>query len=132
MAFIGPRPLLLAEQAACPAARLLVRPGLTGWAQVNGGRKLSVNDKLVLDLWYIKHASCKLDLQIALRTVGLLIWGEQINTRVIAAARKEFGLKGLPTDQSRDRRGDHTDTQSSESLGLLKGYSADAVRSNVL
>ncbi len=91
MSFIGPRPLLLSEQAACPAARLLVRPGLTGWAQVNGGRKLSVDDKLLLDLWYIKHASMLLDLKIVVRTIGLLMHGEMVDAGAIRLAREEFG-----------------------------------------
>ena len=42
--------------------RLLVRPGLTGWAQVKGGRIISAEDKHALDMWYIHNASLKLDL----------------------------------------------------------------------
>lgn len=93
MSFIGPRPLLFVEQSASPAARLLVRPGLTGWAQVNGGRSLSFEDKLALDFWYIAHASPSVDLQIAVNTIRMIILGEQRDERAIEEARSEFGFR---------------------------------------
>jgi lipopolysaccharide/colanic/teichoic acid biosynthesis glycosyltransferase len=93
MSFIGPRPLLLSEQGNCPTARLLVRPGLTGWAQVNGGRSISIEDKTALDLWYIEHASFKLDALIAFRTAQMLIRGEQRNTVAIDTATGRFALE---------------------------------------
>ncbi len=64
MSFVGPRPLLLRDQSPADSARLLVRPGLTGWAQVVGGRAISADDKAALDVWYVKHASLLLDLSI--------------------------------------------------------------------
>ena len=57
MSFVGPRPLLISHHEPGTHDRLLVRPGLTGWAQVNGGRKLSTEDKATLDLWYVAHLS---------------------------------------------------------------------------
>ena len=59
MSFIGPRPLLAADQATAYAARLLVRPGLTGWAQVKAGRDVSAANKAALDVWYVKNASLR-------------------------------------------------------------------------
>ena len=61
MCFIGPRPLLAREQPDAYRARLLVRPGLTGWAQVVGGRDISPEDKAALDVWYVRNASLTLD-----------------------------------------------------------------------
>jgi lipopolysaccharide/colanic/teichoic acid biosynthesis glycosyltransferase len=64
MSLIGPRPLLPQDQPPNSALRLTVRPGITGWAQVNGGTLLSAREKDVLDLWYIRNASLWLDLRI--------------------------------------------------------------------
>jgi lipopolysaccharide/colanic/teichoic acid biosynthesis glycosyltransferase len=60
MSFVGPRPLLPIDQPAAYAARLLVRPGLTGCAQVKGGREISAADKAALDVWYVRNASLAL------------------------------------------------------------------------
>lgn len=86
MSFIGPRPLLPVDQAA-GHPRLLVRPGLTGWAQVNGGRALSVEDKCALDLWYVQNASLRVDFTVVLRTVRVLLRGEERDERAIEQAR---------------------------------------------
>src|SRR5262249_32736354 len=69
MSLIGPRPLLPCDQSSDYTARLSVRPGLTGWAQVNGGRIISTSDKLILHIWYVQNASWVVDLAIVLRTV---------------------------------------------------------------
>ena len=72
MALVGPRPLLVEylplynEQQR---RRHSVRPGLTGWAQVNGRNALSWEDKFALDIWYVEHQSLSLDLKIILLTV---------------------------------------------------------------
>ena len=57
MSFVGPRPLIITDHEPGTHNRLLVRPGLTGWAQVNGGRKLAPEDKAALDIWYVAHLS---------------------------------------------------------------------------
>lgn len=72
MSFIGPRPLLPDDQPKGGEQRLMVRPGITGWAQVNGGDALTPEQKLILDLWYIQHMSLRLDCLIMLRTVVVL------------------------------------------------------------
>ena len=88
MSFVGPRPLLITDHEPGTHDRLLVRPGLTGWAQVNGGRKLAPEDKAALDIWYVAHLSLILDFRIVLRTLLLLYSGEQINQEAVLAARR--------------------------------------------
>ena len=95
MSLIGPRPLLPCDQSPDYDARLFVRPGITGWAQVNGGRIISTADKLVLDIWYVQNASLMLDLSIALRTVKMVLFGERINVQAVDQARSHLGLKAL-------------------------------------
>lgn len=82
MSLVGPRPLLMeylplynAEQAK----RHNVRPGVTGYAQVNGRNSLSWEDKFKLDTWYVEHQSFLLDLKILLKTVKKVIIKEGIN-----------------------------------------------------
>ena len=87
MSLIGPRPLLTADQPADPSIRHLIRPGLTGWAQVNGGEYLSVEDKNILDCWYVFNASLLLDIKIFLRTIHLLIFGVRVNQDAIEEAK---------------------------------------------
>jgi lipopolysaccharide/colanic/teichoic acid biosynthesis glycosyltransferase len=77
MSFVGPRPLLSIDQPTGQNARLLVRPGLTGLAQVNGGRDISAEHKAALDVWYISNASLSLDIKILLRTLGNMLSGGQ-------------------------------------------------------
>jgi len=91
MSFIGPRPLLPRDQCPDYADRLLVRPGITGWAQVNGGRIISPLDKWILDIWYVQNASFMLDFRIALRTVQMILFGDRINTEAVHYARSELG-----------------------------------------
>jgi len=95
MSLIGPRPLLPRDQAPDYAARLSVRPGITGWAQVNGGRIISTSDKLMLDVWYVQNASLLLDLTIILRTVKMILVGDRINIEAVNQARSGLGLKTL-------------------------------------
>ncbi|KRA83602.1 sugar transferase [Altererythrobacter sp. Root672] len=85
MAFVGPRPLLpitIEELGDKGRRRGLVRPGMTGWAQVNGNTLLSLDEKVALDLWYIDHAGLWLDLTILQRTVLVMIGGER-RTKVL-------------------------------------------------
>lgn len=101
MSFIGPRPLLPVDQTPRFAARLLVRPGLTGWAQVAGGRGLSVQDKAALDIWYVCHASLRTDLSILFRTIPMVVLGERRDEGAIDEAWKylryfDFGNRARP------------------------------------
>jgi lipopolysaccharide/colanic/teichoic acid biosynthesis glycosyltransferase/glycosyltransferase involved in cell wall biosynthesis len=72
MSLVGPRPLLveyMAKYSPRQALRHLVRPGLTGWAQINGRNKTTWPDRLELDAWYVENRSFWLDLKILARTV---------------------------------------------------------------
>jgi lipopolysaccharide/colanic/teichoic acid biosynthesis glycosyltransferase len=93
MSLIGPRPLLPRDQSPDYAARLSVRPGITGWAQVNGGRVISPSDKCILDIWYAQHLSLALDLKIALQTVRMVLFGDRINVLALGQARSDLNQK---------------------------------------
>ena len=72
MSLVGPRPLLreyLAIYTPAEARRHEVRPGITGWAQINGRNALSWQDRFSLDLWYVDHWNLGLDARILLRTI---------------------------------------------------------------
>jgi lipopolysaccharide/colanic/teichoic acid biosynthesis glycosyltransferase len=76
MSLVGPRPLLmryLPLYSPEQARRHEVRPGLTGWSQVNGRNALSWPDKLALDIWYVDHRSFRLDFKILLMTVAKVL-----------------------------------------------------------
>ncbi|MCA9674643.1 MAG: sugar transferase [Myxococcales bacterium] len=76
MSVVGPRPLLmryLDRYSPAQARRHDVKPGVTGWAQVNGRNALSWDEKFALDVWYVDHWSIWLDLQILWRTVDAVI-----------------------------------------------------------
>jgi hypothetical protein len=72
MSLIGPRPLLPEDQPSNTALRLSVRPGITGWAQVNGAKLVSKEDKEKFDEWYVRNASPWVDTKIALMTLRIL------------------------------------------------------------
>jgi lipopolysaccharide/colanic/teichoic acid biosynthesis glycosyltransferase len=96
MSFIGPRPLLPRDQSPDYANRLLVRPGITGWAQVNGGRIISPQDKGLLDLWYVQNASFVLDFKIMLRTMHMILVGDRIDKEAVYHARNELNPSLMP------------------------------------
>jgi len=76
MSLVGPRPLLmeyLDRYTPEQARRHEVRPGVTGWAQVNGRNAVSWEERFRLDVWYVEHRSLRLDLRILLRTLALVL-----------------------------------------------------------
>jgi lipopolysaccharide/colanic/teichoic acid biosynthesis glycosyltransferase len=78
MSLIGPRPTLpvqVEQYTERQRGRLSVRPGITGWAQVNGRASLPWPERIELDLYYIEHRSLALDLQILCRTVAMVLGG---------------------------------------------------------
>jgi lipopolysaccharide/colanic/teichoic acid biosynthesis glycosyltransferase len=78
MAIVGPRPTLAAQvELYTPhqRRRLEVKPGLTGWAQVNGRAGIPWEERIELDVWYVDHRSLRLDLRILARTLRLLLTG---------------------------------------------------------
>jgi lipopolysaccharide/colanic/teichoic acid biosynthesis glycosyltransferase len=95
MSFVGPRPLLSREQPEAYRARLLVRPGLTGWAQVVGGREISSEDKAALDVWYVRNAGLALDLEIVIRTIPVVLFGERVSVGLIERAWNDLSESGV-------------------------------------
>jgi sugar transferase EpsL len=82
MSFVGPRPLLtqyLCRYSAEQARRHEVKPGVTGWAQVNGRNLLTWEEKFERDVWYVDHASLKLDVVILAMTIWKTIKREGIS-----------------------------------------------------
>jgi sugar transferase EpsL len=82
MSFVGPRPLLmeyLTHYSSEQRIRHHVKPGITGWAQINGRNTLTWKKKFELDVWYVKHYSFLFDLKIIVKTVGKIIKREGIH-----------------------------------------------------
>jgi lipopolysaccharide/colanic/teichoic acid biosynthesis glycosyltransferase len=78
MSIIGPRPTLqvqVDQYTERERGRFAVKPGITGWAQVNGRASLPWPERIELDLWYVEHRTLALDLEILARTVRLVVTG---------------------------------------------------------
>jgi lipopolysaccharide/colanic/teichoic acid biosynthesis glycosyltransferase len=96
MSLVGPRPLLeeyLPLYSADQARRHEVRPGITGWAQVNGRNEISWEDKFKLDVWYVDHQSIWLDVKILFLTIKKVINHEGISADGHATMSKFRGVK---------------------------------------
>jgi lipopolysaccharide/colanic/teichoic acid biosynthesis glycosyltransferase len=92
MALIGPRPLLPDDQPTNPLTRLMVRPGITGWAQVNGGKFLTPAEKDSYDEYYVRNASPWFDLRILFITLRVLFrFTKHSDHEVAADNRVGFG-----------------------------------------
>jgi lipopolysaccharide/colanic/teichoic acid biosynthesis glycosyltransferase len=96
MSLVGPRPLLPRDQPGNAQLRLMVRPGITGWAQVNGGTLLSPCEKASLDDWYVRNASFWLDLRILFRTLSVMIWGQEKSEEVAISRKLLLSTGELP------------------------------------
>ena len=82
MSFVGPRPLLpeyLPLYNTEQQKRHLVKPGITGWAQVNGRNAISWQQKLEYDKWYLEHQSFKLDIKILFMTLNKIFYTQEVN-----------------------------------------------------
>jgi lipopolysaccharide/colanic/teichoic acid biosynthesis glycosyltransferase len=78
MSLIGPRPTLpvqVAQYSERQRGRLALKPGITGWAQVNGRASLPWSERIELDLYYIEHRSLALDVRILWRTLAMVLGG---------------------------------------------------------
>jgi lipopolysaccharide/colanic/teichoic acid biosynthesis glycosyltransferase len=78
MAIVGPRPTVQEQvdrYTDRQRRRLEVKPGITGWAQVNGRTSLPWPERIELDVWYVEHRSLRLDLRILARTIRMLATG---------------------------------------------------------
>ena len=97
MSLVGPRPLLmeyLPLYSPEQARRHEVRPGITGWAQVNGRNAISWEDKFKLDVWYVDHRSLWLDIKILWLTVKKVLVREGISAAGEATMGKFTGTLG--------------------------------------
>ena len=104
MSLIGPRPLLmqyLDRYTPEQARRHDVRPGITGWAQVNGRNAISWEEKFRLDVWYVDHGSLWLDVQILIRTIGMVLRREGVNAESGVTMREFMGSRPQATGDNR-------------------------------
>jgi len=82
MSFVGPRPLLMEYMPLYTKEQLRrfgVRPGITGWSQINGRNAISWEEKFQLDIWYVNHRSFLLDMKIILITILRVIRPKDVN-----------------------------------------------------
>ncbi|HNU86396.1 MAG TPA: sugar transferase [Syntrophales bacterium] len=94
MSLVGPRPLLmeyLPLYSPRQSRRHEVKPGLTGWAQVNGRNALTWEDRLEMDVWYVENRSWLLDLKIIWKTIGIVLHREGISQQGSATMEKFQG-----------------------------------------
>jgi lipopolysaccharide/colanic/teichoic acid biosynthesis glycosyltransferase len=89
MTLIGPRPTVLeqvAEYTPFQRRRLAMPPGITGWAQINGGVEITWPQRIILDVWYVDHRSAWLNLKILWHTVAVVLFGEEPNLKALEEA----------------------------------------------
>jgi lipopolysaccharide/colanic/teichoic acid biosynthesis glycosyltransferase len=101
MSLVGPRPLLvryLPRYSPEQARRHEVRPGLTGWAQVKGRNTLSWSERFELDVWYVDHRSCWLDLKILFLTVEAVLGRRGISAEGEATVSEFMGNEAEPDE----------------------------------
>ncbi|WP_139924383.1 sugar transferase [Hymenobacter sp. DG01] len=102
LSLVGPRPLLeqyLPLYSPEQARRHEVRPGITGWAQVNGRNAISWEQKFALDVWYVDHLSFGLDLRILALTVGRVLGSHDISAPGQATTTAFTGTPSASSDQ---------------------------------
>lgn len=89
MSLVGPRPMVpgpVGRYDEFERRRLEVRPGMTGWAQVNGNIELTWTERIALDVWYVDHCGLLLDLEILAKTIGVIVFGECPNRKALEQA----------------------------------------------
>ena len=104
MSLVGPRPLLmryLDRYTSEQARRNDVKPGITGWAQVNGRNALSWPEKLALDVWYVDNRSLRLDVRILVLTIRQVLSSKGVSADGYATMPEFHGTE--PDESSGDR-----------------------------
>jgi len=104
MSIVGPRPLLmpyLDRYTLEQARRHEVKPGITGWAQVNGRNAITWEDKFRLDLWYVDNMSLGLDMKIIAMTIWKILKRDGINQPGQATAEEFLGSSSAALDVDR-------------------------------
>jgi len=113
MSLVGPRPLLmryLPHYTPRERKRHRVRPGLTGWAQIHDHRRLSWQERLAMDCWYVEHRSLRLDLRILLRTASAALKRRS----VVDAPHLNYLDEERSSDNKRSSPGDDEKTVRSQ------------------
>jgi len=108
MSFVGPRPLLVSylnRYSPRQFSRHNVKPGLTGWAQINGRNTLTWEQKFEFDIWYVNNFSLRLDMKILLKTLKAVVAREGIN-HPGEATMPEFMGSTITSQQSKVERAD--------------------------
>jgi len=98
VSLVGPRPLLmqyLVRYTPEQARRHEVRPGITGWAQINGRNAISWDEKFRLDVWYVDHVSFWLDVKILIRTVAYVLHRKDIRASGHATMPEFMGVSAI-------------------------------------
>jgi lipopolysaccharide/colanic/teichoic acid biosynthesis glycosyltransferase len=93
MSVVGPRPLLMryvARYDAFQARRMEVKPGVTGWAQINGRNTLTWEEKFALDVWYVDHRTFWLDMKIVVKTFFKVLSRSDVSSERDNTSAKEF------------------------------------------
>lgn len=106
MSLVGPRPTLpsqVREYDGYQRRRLEARPGITGWAQINGNTQLTWAERITLDVWYVDHWSLGLDLRIMTRTVGVVLRGERPGPAALREAQEHENSARGSRSQHADR-----------------------------
>ena len=111
MSLIGPRPLLPEDQPTNTSMRLSVRPGISGWAQVNGAKLVTKEEKQKLDEWYVRNASLWVDLQIIKMTFKVIVKGRVSSEEIWA-----------DTNQVRSRNVDLERTDTAPTRLAVEGH----------
>ena len=96
MSLVGPRPLLFEYHKLYNVhqkKRFLVKPGITGWAQINGRNSISWEQKFNLDIWYIENKSFYLDIKIIVKTIAKIFYNNDIDSSKSITMSKFKGSK---------------------------------------
>lgn len=104
MSLVGPRPLLtryLDRYTSRQMRRHEMKPGITGWAQINGRNAVAWEPKLELDVWYVEHFSILLDLRILFRTFFTVVRRDGVLAGAGAELDEFWGTQGVPADGTR-------------------------------
>lgn len=91
MSVVGPRPCLISTFECLPVEeklRFSVKPGVTGWAEVNGNVELRLHEQVMLDIWYVYHQSMMLDMRIIIKTMTTIFVGSVRNEKNLILAEK--------------------------------------------
>jgi len=94
MSVVGPRPLMmryLPRYNSFQARRMEMKPGVTGWAQINGRNAISWDEKFALDIWYIDNSSLWLDIKIVVKTFFVVLNRRNINSSKSATMEEFYG-----------------------------------------